>query len=139
MGLTIPTTVNDPRTQQALDAISNSFPLARGQIGKEAVGPTNLSTSAKELFPQLTTAAARKINFGETTVTWTASVESAIKEVEHGLGVKPIFVGLTIESATGATLIQLQTTERTTSKFKVFGKASAAITATLTVMWIAIG
>lgn len=46
MTLPIPTTVNDPRTQQALDAISNSFPLKGGQIGKEAVGSLQLGKAS---------------------------------------------------------------------------------------------
>lgn len=107
----------------------------------EAVENTDLATNAKQLFPQLATAATRKINFGESTIKFEAAkVESEVKSIEHGLGVKPVFVGLTLEAVTGTTLISFRVTERTTSVFKAFANSSIAPGAiTLTFMWVAIG
>lgn len=102
---------------------------------------SDLNANAKELFPQLATATARKINFGESTIKFEAAkVESEVKSIEHGLGVKPVFVGLTLEAVTGTTLVTLRTTERTSTLFKVFANGSAAPGAvTLTFTWVAIG
>ncbi len=91
------------------------------------------------LYLQLVGGGSRKINLGESSVTFTASAESAIKEIEHGLGVKPVYVGAMLEATTGTTLIAFRTTERTTTKFKLFANASSAISGTFTVGWIALG
>lgn len=134
-----------PNPQIAAGAVVNADVNAAAAIEytklslAEKIASTDLATGAKQLFPQLVSAATRKVNFGESSVTFTASKQAAVKEVEHGLAVKPIFVGFMLEAEAGENLIGLRATERTTSKFKMFANCTAAISGTFTVTWFAVG
>lgn len=64
--------------------------VGTNQMVLGAIGPTELSSSAKELSPQLVSPAPRKINSGSATIEWAkGSNNSKEIEVEHGLGVVP--------------------------------------------------
>lgn len=108
--------------------------LASGEV------PYIIKGDGSSNFLQLTETAKRKVVFGESTITFTGpSKQSETKSITHGLGVKPTFVGLTLEAVTGETIVGFRTTERTSTVFKVFANASSTLATTLTFTWIAIG
>jgi hypothetical protein len=80
----------------------------------------------------------RTINFGTTTLTWTASKTPATKEIEHGLGVVPKIV-IPVINLTGNASAFVNGGNYTTTKFTLGGFAPEAITFTATIAWIAIG
>lgn len=86
----LPFVARDPGTQQNFDALNKRTGTLEARF---PVVASDLATSAKELFPQLVTAAGRKINFGESEVEFTAKgLVTAFKAIAHGLGVKPVYV-----------------------------------------------
>lgn len=105
------------------------------------VAATDLATSAKELAPQLLSPAAKKLAIGEINAKWTASKESAVVEVAHGLGTIPKSVNLTVENNIAGTASGLcpVLTERTKTAFKFRVSCNEVITAEFPVTWEAIG
>lgn len=65
------------------------------KIGAAAVDNTHLATAAKNLFPQLQTVAARKVEYGETGDISFGVNTVAETTVTHGMGVTPSFIFLT--------------------------------------------
>jgi len=110
-----------------------------GQIVPEAVGPTALSTSAKQLSPQLATAAVSKLAFGETTMTFAKKLVSNTVEVSHGLGVKPTSVKLTIESEADEGIFSPRVWARTPTSFKFAYRCDGERNGSFTVLWEALG
>jgi hypothetical protein len=118
--------VKDAATDQNFRQVEGQFP-----IPAEA-----LAESAKELFPQLTETAERKIAFGSTTVEFSASRFSKEKAISHGLGVTPIAV---IASAEFGEIVA-STRSYTSTQFSLTaGNWLEALTTTRTIHWIAIG
>jgi hypothetical protein len=144
-------TVEDQRTQQALDAIAAVFPLKAQNLGKNsvgseeiaagAVGVEELAAAAKELFLQLVTAGSRKVAVGAAEVEWPgAKIESNIVEVTHGIGSVPFIVyGINFKEAAG--VVTPQTIEKTATKFKVraFSSGTPGAGVKAAIDWIAIG
>jgi hypothetical protein len=134
--LTLPLqAVSDPASDQNFRTISRQLPLQ----------PQQLSDAAKDLFPQLVTGGAHKINFGTTTVTFPgAENASKNKEVEHGLGTTPAAILVTCEGTTSggsggnfAEAVTKSSTKITIRAVNPFVKP--ALNETLTVNWFAIG
>lgn len=103
---------------------------------------TLLNDAGQSEFLQLASAAKRKVNFGETKIKIEAGkTESEVKTITHGLGAKPIFVELQLETGAGPTLITERVTERTSTVFKAMfnQSAPAGATAEVTFLWVAIG
>lgn len=117
------------RLQRFQDFVAQLFPL----------GPQHLGKGAKELFPQLATAHARKINFGVAEIEWAGGTPiSKELEVSHELGTTPLAVVANDESLT-----IIGTKGYTSTKFKVWGRtgdgSSPAEKTKEKVHWIAIG
>lgn len=133
MALRLPTSVQDPRVQQCLDFLSRQFPIGAGA----------LSAAAKELFPQLATAAATKVNFGIVELEFPgASRESKTSTVTHGLGVSPQAVVLTYKAVAAVDYMFVQSQEYSSTVFKCTCKTDTATPALGTkapFTWIAIG
>lgn len=135
-------TTEDPKVKAGIkrlnELLEGSNLVAEAGLGTASVGSAKLAASAKELFPQLSSATKRVVNFGESSVTFSASTGSAVKEVTHGLGVKPIAVKLTIETADEG-LFTPRLAERTATVFKFAYRCDGSRTGTFTVLWEAIG
>lgn len=82
---------------------------------------------------------ARKINVGQTTITFTASAQSAnpAPDVAHGLGVVPQIVIATAVDL--AVFVFTQSGTLTSTNFRLIGVSDTAITGTATVNWVAVG
>jgi hypothetical protein len=80
----------------------------------------------------------RKIAYGSDSFTWTASNTSAIKSINHGLGVAPI---ITLATMAGAACVIQAGFNSTNIKFEALAQTNdlAVITATLPFAWLAIG
>lgn len=127
MALRLPTIVPEARVQQCLDFIARQFPIAAGA----------LADSAKELFPELATPAARKINFGTAKLKFTASKfpEGPIA-VTHGLGTTPVSVVATSEN----NVVTISTSGYGATTFSLWGgNWFEPINGELPVHWVAIG
>ena len=110
MALPIPTTVHDPRVQQALDAISSAFPLKAGSIGKEAIGDAQIAKAS---------------------ITDERLVKPVIAGAVEGTGTKAFGSGFTSEkTATGNYKITLSTELSTTGIFVVTSVAANLIPGT---------
>jgi hypothetical protein len=138
-------TVEDQRTQQALDAIAAVFPLKAQNLGKGSVGSEELATAAKELFLQLAVAGNRKINFGSVEVEWPgAAIESKTVEVTHGLGATPALGGvqLTPVFATATRRMFPQIVSTSSTKIALVSVCADAVPGAgvkQTIYWQAIG
>lgn len=135
MTLPLPSTVQDPNQQEINDTLARVFPLSADKLGK----------SAKELFPQLVTPAARKEAFGSKTVTWPGATNFAgIVEIAHGLGVVPASISLTVTATNISAFLPPNaylSADPTSTVLKVQVWANGAVTAgkTAIVYWRAIG
>lgn len=69
--------------------LSGTYP--NPQIKEGTITDTDFGSSAKELFPQLVSAAARKINFGTGELEFPGGSPEASKLITHGLGATPLF------------------------------------------------
>jgi|SRR5882757_2802983 len=96
-------------------------------------------TSYLTRFPQLAKPGTVKTNFGETTMTFSETLVSGIKEVSHSLGTKPTAVKLTLESASDEGLFTFVITERTSTVFKFRCRCDGKRNTTFTVLWEAVG
>lgn len=107
------------------------------------VDSTDLATSAKQLFPQLSTATDRKINFGSGTCKWgVKSLESEEATIEHGLGAKPaaVLASVTDQGTQGiGTILRAGSIGSVSFKIKAKAQAEVAEPATTVFNWIAIG
>lgn len=126
----LPAVVKDRGSQENFDKLNGRFPVAAA----------DLSTGAKELFPQLTTPGAVKLNRGVVTVTWTGTTFSPTIEVLHGLGAEPISIVLGVEKI-GALFAYFDYKEVNSTRFKIEGAANSSVTngTESKVSWIAIG
>lgn len=118
-----PTLLSRPDAQEVIDwlnkrlweeekdtaTIEGKFPIKNVDVSTSAeiaysklkltssIASGDLAASAKEFFLQLATAATRKVNFGTVELEWNgAGSASNTKEVTHGLGAVPLYVGLTL-------------------------------------------
>jgi hypothetical protein len=107
------------------------------QDNMDALASALPNTPLMQTFIQLASGASRKIAFGTTSLTWTAAAQSAVRTVTHGLGVTPLVVLLTFK--TSGVVITPHHQNETTTTFDAFGNATAAITATVNLDWLAIG
>lgn len=83
------------------------------------------------------------MTFGQSTITFTASVNSAVLTVSHGLGVIPVFVGPVGVVPAGAPNFAVdayvEIGSYNISTFKLFGISHTATTGSVTIPWLAIG
>ncbi len=98
--------------------------LANSIKGSDIVAGTieasDLNASAKELFPQLSSASSHVENFGTLEVEWAgASQFSSEPEVTHGLGAEPKEVLLTPRITNKSTICTASNFTPTSTKFKV--------------------
>lgn len=110
--------------------------VAEAKLKSEAVSSGKLARSAKELFPQLTSATTRKINFGIVELPATGEVTSAVS-VTHGLGTTPAAAVANMEGrdVTCATLNYNSTTFTVECRDAFGGRIGVGAKA----HWIAIG
>lgn len=120
----LPGTLSRPDAQRIIDALN-----LRLYTQEQAV--------AKGVVPGLaTTGTQRKIAFGSTSVTFSASKFSGEVEVTHGLGTTPLHIYVTSENAE----ITAGTRGYTSTQFTLqAGDWLEAITGTRTIHWLAIG
>jgi hypothetical protein len=91
----------DKALREAVNSITNEqiapgAAIAGSKLAEKTIEAKRLSDDAKNLFPQLATAAVRKINFGTGTVNFSGGSHlSDEPEITHGLGVAPKAVLLT--------------------------------------------
>lgn len=108
--------------------------ITEAKIANGAVGPNKLSTAAKQLFPQLLSAATRKMSFGEDNCAMPAAVGA--QSTAHGLGVTPIAV----IAVSGSRDVVIGVEARNSSTFEVklrdFTGAGHSI---MNYFWLAIG
>jgi hypothetical protein len=140
-----------PNPQIAPDTIVNADVNASAAIAYSklnlafSVAVADLAAATKELFPQLASAANRKINFGTATVTFPgASNASNNKEIEHGLGTTPASIVLTTEGTTsggsGGNFAEVTSKSGTKLVLRALNPfVKPALNETLTVNWLAIG
>lgn len=97
---------------------------------------TLLSNTGSSGFLQLATEAKRKVNFGTTTVSFTASKFSAEKAVAHGLGTTPLTV---IANSEFGEIIVGSRNYTGTNFTLVASNWLEPLTASRTIHWVAIG
>ena len=102
--------------------------------------PLQQANFANVLLLLVSTGTKRKVAFGSTSVTYSASNVSATKEVTHGLGATPqivIPVALSFNADHNVTVAA----EPGESKFSLVSRvvSGVGVTATVSVFWIAIG
>lgn len=103
------------------------------------VASTDLATSAKQLFPQLPTAGAKKIGSGTVSVTFTAGTISALKTVTHELGTTPSSVLLT-QQGTELGLLFARSQSLNSTTFEAVGASPfGPVTGSAVFGWIAFG
>lgn len=138
----LPSVVRDPGSQRNFDALNeetNSLSADLGAVEERfPVAAKNLATSAKELFLQLVTPAARKVNFGTTKLKWSASQQSNTVEIEHGLGTTPVLVLSQLRSFQ-LTNITIYTTSRSATKLALFGFSAVVLSTEMELDWEAKG
>ena len=105
MGLISPTreTASQPRGGEELD-VSNVLTallnlvngnLDSANLAAGGVAAADLAAGAKNLFPQLASAADRKINFGSASSSGFAGGKHRSETIAHGLGRVPVYIGIT--------------------------------------------
>lgn len=105
---------DDPQRQQKFEAISQAMP---GFGGKSV-----------------------EMRYGTATVTFTASTDSDLPTVSHGLGRVPVVVVATpFNVATYANIPKVDWFGATATTFSLAARAESAITLAVSVTWIAIG
>jgi hypothetical protein len=118
--LPLPTTVDDPATQQCLDRLAQQFPIQGA----------NLAKTLKVLSGTPTLA------FGTGTFVFTASTISAEATVTHGLPKTPtVVIGSASDPALSFAVKSLGSTTFKAQSFDAFG----ATTGSFTFYWLAIG
>lgn len=132
--------VRDAPSDQNFRAIEREFPLQGQNIADEAVGPSQLSTAAEQLFLQLVTPATRKVNFSSVEVEWNVKgIASAAATVTHGLGATPKAVAPVAGSFSGS-YAEVEALGATTFKVRLVSTTGEIAAGTKrTVYWIAIG
>lgn len=134
--------------QQNFDLLAQRFPLASRDLANNSVTSAKIvpgtivpSDVATGTFLELAvTGTARKVAYGNNTVTWTAAVGSATRTVTHGLGTTPQAIYLTIRGGFGsAAVIAVYDFNIGATTFDVAGSASAVVSITATFDWMAIG
>lgn len=114
--------IQDPNIRRAFEQVAQQFPLHSQNL-------------ANDVLVLASTGTARKVAFGTSTVTFTASTVSATTNVTHGLGVAPISVQLTSE----ALGIGLVVSAKGSTTFTAQGWTPTATSGTITFDWVAIG
>lgn len=108
-----------------------------------SIASTDLAASSKELFPQLATAANRKINFGEATVEWPGgSINSNEIKVAHELGATPKAVVLTPIYAEASRRWFPQVSSTSATQVGIRSSSADSVPAggsKQTIYWVAIG
>jgi hypothetical protein len=80
------------------------------------------------------------IRFGVATLSWTASTDSAVLTVTHGLGRTPVVVvANSFSAASFASVPYCTTLSFTSTSFGLAGIVRAAFTGSTQVCWVAIG
>lgn len=80
------------------------------------------------------------IRFGTSSIGFTASTDSADTVISHGLGTTPVVVLVSVHTApTFATVAALNAHSYGATTFTVNGRVASAATATVPIVWLAIG
>lgn len=122
------TVVADPEAQLNFEALSLLLPQGSQQILQAGSGVALASTGT-----------ARRIDFGSTSVTFSASSVSSVATVTHALGANPVVVILTLAQLFTTSTNNAMWGAPTTTTFQVQMTSNVAQTATLAVSWVAIG
>lgn len=122
--------VEDEATDQNFRQVGERFPIQAEDLGK----------SARQLFVQLATPGARKINFGTATVKWAGSKsETEVKEVAHGLGSAAV-IALGGAQTTNTFFVTAEPSGTDKIKLQGYAPGSTPPAGTeRTVYWIAMG
>lgn len=94
---------------------------------------------AGTLLELAVTGTGRKIAFGTVSVAFAASPSSSTATITHGLGTTPAVVLATMRGLGPGVAVYPVTGSVGATTFQVQGEATAAITATVTIDWLAIG
>lgn len=117
--------IQDPVIRAAFEFIAQRFPL-------------HAQDFSNEVLLLSTTGTKRKIAYGASTCTWTASADSATTTIAHGLGASPVWEGFTA-SGTGALLYSLSSKDATNIVVVGRDTRGTALTGTFNFDWVAIG
>jgi hypothetical protein len=140
MALRLPTIVPEARVQQCLDFIARQFPIQSANLAAGAVGVSNLSAAAKELFLQLATPASRKVDFGSTELEFPGeNIRTNAKEVSHAIGATPKAVTATANDDGRVVGVTAISSTKITLRAQTAQGDKPAAPSKVTVYWIAIG
>lgn len=120
--------VKDAATDQNFRKLAEQFPIQ----------PKNLANAIGKKFLKLVVPGSHSVNFGVSSLTWTAAQSAASKEIAHGLKTTPLYVWPAIKfSSTSSAYANAG--NYGSEKFTLYGfNAPGALSATLEVVWLAI-
>lgn len=117
--------LGDQYTRRALEEIAKQFPLHAANLANDVLLLSVVGTK-------------RKVAFGSGSATWTAAIRSANSTNAHGLGVAPVYIGVTAAVTTDI-CYSVVSNDATNIVVAGFYMPNVNLSGTFGFTWVAIG